>query len=99
MKTKRNRNALRHFFGFVMLSMMVLCFSCDNLFSLKASNDSSAGEEKEFSRNSKYTVSGNIVLKGALPAELIAGSTTNSKSSARPTYIRGSPTGRPTSSR
>ena len=82
MKTKRNRNALRHFFGFVMLSMMVLCFSCDNLFSLKASNDSSAGEEKEFSRNSKYTVSGNIVLKGALPAELIAGSTTNSKSSS-----------------
>ena len=82
MKTKRNRNALRHFFGFVMLSMMVLCFSCDNLFSLKASNDSSTGEEKEFSRNSKYTVSGNIVLKGALPAELIAGSTTNSKSSS-----------------
>lgn len=82
MKTKRNRNALRYFFGFVMLSMMVLCFSCDNLFSLKASNDSSAGEEKEFSRNSKYTVSGNIVLKGALPAELIAGGTTNSKSSS-----------------
>lgn len=82
MKTKRNRNALRHFLGFVMLSMMVLCFSCDNLFSLKASNDSSAGEEKEFSRNSKYTVSGNIVLKGALPAELIAGGTTNSKSSS-----------------
>ncbi len=82
MKTKRNRNALRHFFGFVMLSMMVLCFSCDNLFSLKASNDSSAGEEKEFSRNSKYTVSGNIVLKGALPADLIAGGTTNSKSSS-----------------
>lgn len=82
MKTKRNRNALRYFFGFVMLSMMVLCFSCDNLFSLKASNDSSTGEEKEFSRNSKYTVSGNIVLKGALPAELIAGGTTNSKSSS-----------------
>lgn len=82
MKTKRNRNALRYFFGFIMLSMMVLCFSCDNLFSLKASNDSSAGEEKEFSRNSKYTVSGNIVLKGALPAELIAGGTTNSKSSS-----------------
>lgn len=82
MKTKRNRNALRLFFGFVMLSMMVLCFSCDNLFSLKASNDSSTGEEKEFSRNSKYTVSGNIVLKGALPAELIAGGTTNSKSSS-----------------
>lgn len=82
MKTKRNRNALRHFFGFVMLSMMVLCFSCDNLFSLKASNDSSTGEEKEFSRNSKYTVSGSIALKGALPAELIAGGTTNSKSSS-----------------
>ena len=82
MKTKRNRNALRYFFGFVMLSMMVLCFSCDNLFSLKTSDDSSAGGEKEFSKSSKYTVSGNIVKKGALPAELIAGGTTNSKSSS-----------------
>ncbi|MGN0731120.1 MAG: hypothetical protein ACI4MA_04330 [Treponema sp.] len=82
MKTKRSSNTLRHFFGFVMLCMMVLCFSCDNLFSLKSSNDSSTGEEKEFSRNSKYTISGNIVLKGALPAELIAGGTTNSKSSS-----------------
>lgn len=82
MKTKRSSSTLRHFFGFVMLCMIVLCFSCDNLFSLKASNDASTGEEKEFSRNSKYTVSGNIVLKGALPADLIAGGTTNSKSSS-----------------
>ncbi|MGN0739755.1 MAG: hypothetical protein ACI4LX_06250 [Treponema sp.] len=82
MKTKRNGNTLRHFLGFVLLGIMVLCFSCDNLFSFKVSQNSSDSGSKESSAGAKYTVSGSIVLKGAVPAELIAGGTENSESAS-----------------
>lgn len=75
MKTKKYKNIEKAFFTAVFLSSIFLCLSCSNLFSAKtAGNNSDTGNtgSANLFQNAKYTVSGSIALKGALPAELAA---------------------------
>lgn len=75
MKTKKYKNIEKAFFTAVFLSSIFLCLSCSNLFSAKtAGNNSDTGNtgSANLFENAKYTVSGSIALKGALPAELAA---------------------------